>query len=125
VKALVADDDRVVSHLVCGLLRAKGWEVTPVFDAMQALMFAMREPRPDVIILDINMPGGTGVQALTKLKASTKTASIPVVVLSGVPDERLFDQMREKGADELLHKPVDPPALFAALERVFPTPAQG
>jgi CheY-like chemotaxis protein len=125
VKALVADDDRVVSHLVCGLLRAKGWEVMAAFDAMQVLMFAGRDPRPDVIILDINMPAGTGVQALAKLKASSKTASVPVVVLSGTPDEQLLQRMREQGADEVLRKPVDPAALFAALGRVVPTPAGG
>ena len=49
---------------------------------MQVMMLAMRA-RPDAIVLDINMPGGTGMEALKKLKASVKTAHIPVLVLSG------------------------------------------
>src|SRR4029453_12825784 len=67
---LIADDDRVLTHLLSVRLRALGWKVTIAFDAMQALMFAMRS-HPDAILLDIDMPGGTGVEAIRKLKVST------------------------------------------------------
>lgn len=45
-------------------------------------MFAVQQ-QPDVVLLDINMPAGTGLGALTRLKASARTSGIPVVVLSG------------------------------------------
>jgi len=120
MRILVADDDRVVVHLLAGLLRAKGHEVVPVFDAMQALMFAMRAPMPDAIILDLNMPGGTGIQALKRLKASLNTALIPVIVLSGTTDPEMPAKVKELGADAFLTKPVNPGALFDALGKAHP-----
>jgi CheY-like chemotaxis protein len=82
MKILLADDDRVLTTLLSGRLRSRGVEVVVAHDAMQALMSAMRSP-PDAIVLDIQMPGGTGIEALRKLKTSGKTSSIPVIVLSG------------------------------------------
>jgi CheY-like chemotaxis protein len=116
---LIADDDRVLSHLLCSRLRARGCEVVPAFDAMQAFMFALRAPQPDVIVLDVNMPAGTGVETLKKLKGSTKTALIPVIVLSGSTDPRLPDMVRELGAAEFLAKPMEPEALFATLSQLL------
>jgi len=120
VRILVADDDRVIVHLVAGLLRARGHQVVPVFDAMQAFMFAMRPPAPDAIILDINMPGGTGIEALKRLKSSLNTALIPVIILSGSTDAGMAEKVKTLGADEFLQKPVDQVALFTALDKVLP-----
>jgi CheY-like chemotaxis protein len=120
VRILVADDDRIVVTLIAGLLRGKGHEVVPVFDAMQAIMFAMRTPAPDAIILDINMPGGTGVEAIKRLKVSLNTALIPVIVLSGTTDPQMPAKVKALGADAFLSKPVDAAALFAALAKVVP-----
>ncbi len=52
-------------------------------------MFAVRPPPPDVVILDINMPGGTGIEALKRLKSSLNTALIPVIILSGSTDAEI------------------------------------
>lgn len=120
MRILVADDDRIVVTLVAGLLRNKGYQVVPVFDAMQAFMFAMRPPAPDAIILDINMPGGTGIEALRRLKSSLNTALIPVIVLSGTIDPQMPEKVKSLGADAFLGKPVDAAALFAALAKVLP-----
>jgi len=120
MRILVADDDRIIVHLVAGLLRAKGFQVIPVFDAMQVFMFAMRRPAPDAIVLDINMPGGTGVEALKRLKASQNTALIPVIVLSGSTESGMPEKVKALGAEAFLSKPVDPGALFAALEGALP-----
>ena len=120
MRVLVADDDRIVVTLVAGMLRAKGHQVTPVFDAMQAFMFAMRPPAPDVIILDINMPGGTGIEAIKRLKSSHNTALIPVIVLSGTTDPQMPEKVKSLGADAFLKKPVDSAALFTALAKLLP-----
>ncbi|GAC1536458.1 MAG: hypothetical protein NVS2B9_02250 [Myxococcales bacterium] len=120
MRILVADDDRIVVALVAGLLRRQGHQVVPVFDAMQAFMFAMRPPAPDAIILDINMPGGTGVEAIKRIRSSLNTALIPVIVLSGTIDPDMPEKMKALGADAFLSKPVDANALFAALARLLP-----
>jgi len=120
MRILVADDDRIVVTLLASLLRAKGHEVVPVFDAMQAIMYANRPPAPGVIILDINMPGGTGVEAIKRLKSSNNTALIPVIVISGTTDPQMPAKVKAIGADAFLSKPVDPATLFATLAKVVP-----
>lgn len=114
---LIADDDKVFTHLAATRLKAKGCRVEIAHDAMQAVMFAMRSSL-DAIVLDINMPGGTGFGALTKLKQSTRTAQIPVVVVSGTTGPEDEQKVLGMGAAEFLHKPVDVEALHAALLRV-------
>ena len=120
MRILVADDDRIVVTLIASLLRAKGHEVVPVFDAMQAIMYAMRPPAPDAIILDINMPGGTGVEAIKRIKASLNTALIPIVVLSGTTDPQMPAKVKALGADAFLSKPVKTAELLDVLTKVLP-----
>ena len=119
MKILVADDDRVLSQLVCAIVREAGHEPVPAYDAMQAVMFAIRPPQPAAIILDINMPGGTGLEALKKLKLSARTSPIPVIVLSGSTELDMPQQVRQLGADEFLAKPINPDVLVLAIERVL------
>jgi len=118
MRILVADDDRVFMHLIAELLRNKGHQIVPVFDAMQVVMLATRSPPPDVVILDINMPGGTGIEALKRLKSSLRTALIPVIVVSGVADPGLPETVRALGAETFLGKPLDPAALYSALGNI-------
>lgn len=117
---LIADDDRVLNHLMSSVFRKNGWTVTSAHDAMQVLMSAMRSP-PDIILMDIHMPGGTGMQALMKLKASTKTANIPVVVLSGSIDAAEAATVMELGAAEFLTKPQKPETVVETATRLTGT----
>jgi CheY-like chemotaxis protein len=115
LKILIADDDRVIAQLVAAVVRSLGHQPIHAYDAMQTIMFAMRAPMPNLIVLDINMPGGTGLDALRKLKQSSKTGLIPIVVLSGSIDQSLPTKVKELGADAFLTKPVDPVALSDAI----------
>jgi DNA-binding response OmpR family regulator len=113
---LVVDDDRVLSHLVTTLLREKKYKVIPAFDAVHGMMLAIRTPGIDAIVLDINMPGGSGEDTLKKLKMSTRTEPIPVIILSGSIDEQGRERVRVAGAAAVLSKPLVPEELFSALE---------
>ena len=124
MKVLIADDDPVITHLIRAGLRAKGWAVEVAADAMQTVMFAMRA-QPDVIVLDINMPGGTGITALRRLKASMITKFIPIVVLSGSTDPSAPATVQSLGAESFLPKPVDIDELDAALRKLLQVPAEG
>jgi CheY-like chemotaxis protein len=123
MKVLLADDDKVLTHLLASGLRAKGVETVVVHDAMQAFMSALRSP-PDVIVLDVQMPGGTGVEALKKLKQSAKTSRIPVVVLSGSVEPATSEVVKALGAIEFLLKPIGPDTLYGVLCTILklPTP---
>ena len=120
MKVLLADDDRVLVHLFRARLQALGWQVETAHDAMQTLMFAIRS-EPDVIVLDIGMPGGTGYGVLTRLKQSVRTEGIPVVVMSGsiAPEDEA--KVLGLGAVAFFRKPVDPETLHQALSRLVPT----
>ena len=117
-RVLIADDDRILTHLLSSRLQAMGWTVDVALDAMQAVMFT-RQQTPDVIVLDIAMPGGTGRQALHSLKASSKLRGIPVVVLSGSVDPDEEATLVALGAVEFLRKPIDPDVLDARLRAVL------
>jgi CheY-like chemotaxis protein len=112
---LVVDDDRVLSTLVASLLRAKGHKTFVAFDAVQAMMVAMRRPPVNAIVLDVNMPGGSGEETLKKLKDSTRTSDIPVIILSGSIDAAGQERVRALGAAAVLSKPLVPEELFEAL----------
>jgi CheY-like chemotaxis protein len=116
---LVVDDDRVVSQLVAALLRQNGHKVFAAFDAIQGMMQAMRQPPVDAIVLDVNMPGGSGEETLRKLKTSTRTADIPVIILSGSIDAKGQDRVRSAGAAAVLSKPLVPAELLTALDEAL------
>lgn len=89
------------------------------FDAIQGMMLAMRQPPFEAVILDINMPGGSGEDTLRKLKMSSRTAMTPVIILSGSIDATGQERVRAAGAFEVLSKPLEPEQLFAALAQAL------
>jgi CheY-like chemotaxis protein len=117
VKVLIADDDRVLTRLATATLKSRGWQVEVAHDAMQAVMFAMKSPPPDVIALDIGMPGGTGYEVLKRLRQSSRTGQIPIVVVSGSITEADEARVAELGAVAFLRKPVEPQVLHETLTR--------
>ena len=90
----------------------------PAYDSMQTMMFTMKQ-QPDLVLLDINMPGGTGLDVLRKLKMSSKTRHVPIVVISGSVDSEVPAQVVELGAKRYVAKPVDPDALLAAVREAL------
>jgi two-component system, OmpR family, KDP operon response regulator KdpE len=122
-RILIAEDDPVMASTLSGALKSRGYGVVLARDAMQAVMFAVQQ-QPNAILLDVNMPAGTGLGALTRLQASARTSSIPVLVVSGSTDLTLPATMRAEGAQGFFKKPVDLDALCARLEELLPSPAQ-
>jgi two-component system cell cycle response regulator DivK len=120
MRILVADDDRQFSTLACQMLMAAGHQAFPAFDGASALMAAMRTPAPDLIVLDLQMPAGDGTTTLTKLKQSSKTALIPVVVVSATTDTAMHDKVRTMGAAGFLAKPINPDTFIDAVEAFGP-----
>lgn len=111
---LIADDEAETCAIVSAILRKAGYDTIVARDAMQAVAQAVQRT-PDVVVLDVMMPAGTGVGALEKLKMSNRTSQIPVIVLSGVRDPVRIERVRQLGALDFLHKPVDETALLTAV----------
>jgi DNA-binding response OmpR family regulator len=114
---LVAEDDRVQSRLLEKHLLGRGFEVQIAFDANTAWEKALKE-RPDVILLDLQMPGGTGLGFLKKRNSSSIHRHIPVIVITAVEDPLVLRMAEQNGARSVLSKPVDMKRLDATLESV-------
>lgn len=113
-RILVADDDPTMLELLGTVLRQEGYEVDTAADAMQAVMRTVRN-QPDAVILDVRMPGGTGVTALGRLRQLAGTRELPVVVVTSTPTPDLLDHMAALGALAVLEKPIDIPRLLGLL----------
>ena len=111
---LIADDDRVFTQFVTEVLRANGFVAVAAFDATQALM-TVRRASPVLVIVDINMPGGTGLGFLEKLRASARTAALPAIAVSAARDPKVEAQLRTLNVPIYLQKPITPAALQAAV----------
>jgi len=120
LRILVANDDQVAVQTVSSILKAAGYVVTVAQDAMQAIMRAMKEA-PDGIVLDIGMPGGGGERVLERLRASTKTSMIPVVVVTALTNVQ--DRARALGAADVIAKPVTAERLLGALDLALKRPS--
>jgi len=105
-KILVADDAADNVGLVQDLLAVEGYDVIPAYDGEEALL-KTRANLPDVVLLDINMPGMNGYEVCTQLKADPATADIPVLMLTALtePDQRV--KGLQLGAEDYIAKPFD------------------
>ena len=122
-KVLVVDDSRFQVQMLKMALEERGFEVLVALDTAQAGMFALHHI-PQAIVLDINMPGGSGIDVLKRLKHSTKTQKIPVIVVSGNEDPDIKNVALQLGAKLFLAKPVDAGQLSRAIDRLLtPTSA--
>lgn len=122
-KILIADDSRFQVQMLSSWLTPMGLEVVSAVDALQTWMMALRS-NPDVILLDINMPGGTGIEVLKRLRMSNRTQHIAVIVVSGERDPSTEAKARELGAAEFLHKPVDQEQLCLSVNHALHRDAQ-
>ncbi len=118
MRILVAEDDTAVAKLYAAYAQSRGHAVLFARDGAETLVVAASE-LPDLILLDVSMPKLDGRDALQQLKATPKTAGIPVLVISAFGgDQSLRDLLLELGAFDVMEKPVDLQIAFNKAERV-------
>ena len=115
---LVTDDDPDLRDIVRSILEANGFQVLEAPDGHAALE-RIRSQRPDLLILDCNMPRMDGLQVCQALKADTLLRHLPVIMLTGRGE--LTDKVRgmESGADDYIVKPFEPQELLARVRSVL------
>ena len=117
-RILVVEDEAPIREMLCFVLEQKGYETVEAEDYADGLA-KVREPYPELIVLDWMMPGGSGIQLIKQLKQDEVTRQIPVVMLTARGEEE--DKVRglEAGADDYITKPFSPKELTARLHAVM------
>lgn len=121
---LVVEDNPVNLELMTELLEQEGYRVLTAESAEAALRLTLAE-RPDLILMDLQLPGMTGYEATRRLKADPSTAAIPVLAITA--SAMLGDDLkaREAGCDGYLTKPLDTHIFRETLRWFLPPDAQG
>jgi two-component system response regulator VicR len=112
---LIVDDDDDFAKMLAHDLHRANYKTFTAYDVDQGMRLA-REEKPDLIILDLLLPGGGGFTFFKNLKSLTYTQNTPVIVLTAIKDEEYRQKMMEAGVKYYIEKPYDLSLLLNAIE---------
>jgi two-component system alkaline phosphatase synthesis response regulator PhoP len=118
---LVIDDEPSIGRVVQFKLQQEGFKVRVATDGLEGLAY-MKEEKPDLILLDLMMPGMDGFEVCRRLRAAPETVATPVIILSARGQE--MDRLRgaELGVLDFFTKPFSPQKLLERVKEVFKSP---
>ncbi len=114
-RVLVVDDEPLNVDLLMRRLKKAGYEPTGAESTAQAFA-KIAEQVPEIVLLDINMPGISGIEALVRLRESDETHALPIIMVSALSESERIVEALHKGANDYVTKPVDMPVLLARIE---------
>lgn len=114
---MVVDDEPDLLELVAYNIRQDGHEVVTASDGLSALQL-VKSRQPDVVVLDVMMPGLSGLEVARRLRSQTETASIPIVMLTARTEEKHELEGLDAGADDYIAKPFSMQVLIARVKAV-------
>ena len=117
---LIVDDNRDATDSMAMLLAMEGYDVRVAYDGPQALD-SVRTARPDVILLDIGLPGMDGFQVAERVRADPENSSIVMVAVSGYGQEEHRSRSTQAGCDHHLVKPIEPAVVSELLASLHST----
>jgi len=115
---LVADDDEDIRELVAFRLGQAGFDVVAAQDGPSALE-ATREHKPDLIVLDVMMPGMSGLDVCREIRRDDRLAHVPVILLTAKAQQADVQQGFDAGAWDYVTKPFSPRELMARVDAVL------
>jgi two-component system, cell cycle response regulator DivK len=116
---LVAEDNVDQRSLYVAILNSAGYRVLEAGDGAEAVDVAQRE-LPDLVLMDVTMPGTSGWNAVRTLKEDIETRDIPIIVVTGLASAWDRDASLASGCDEYLAKPVPPVRLIEEVKKFLP-----
>lgn len=117
-KVLIADDEEMIREAVRISLKGDGYEIFMAEDGIEALEKA-RKLKPQVLILDVMMPGVVGYRVCRELKDDPETAAIKVLFLTARGGKEAENTCRRSGADDFLPKPFEPRDLREKIKKLM------
>jgi DNA-binding response OmpR family regulator len=117
-KILIVDDNADTRLVLSARLRSNNYDVALAADTYQAVSVA-RAANPNLILLDIGLPGGNGFIVLERLKALATLSSTPVIIMSSEERQDVEVKAIEAGAEAFLQKPIDHTELLATIRSVL------
>jgi two-component system alkaline phosphatase synthesis response regulator PhoP len=114
MQILVAEDDRDIADLIALYIRKAGWEPHLVSGGSEAVTYARANP-VDALVLDVMMPGMSGLEVCRTLRADKTTATIPIIIVTARAEETDRILGLDLGADDYIAKPFSPNELIARL----------
>lgn len=112
------DDEPANLDLLRGILHEK-FKVKAAINGVQALKIALKDPAPDLILLDIVMPEMDGFSVLAHLRDDSRAENIPVIFISANADSEQKQKGIELGATGFLSKPINPQMLYSLIEEIL------
>ena len=123
-RILLVDDYPDALEIWGQYLRSLGYDVETAEDGLRAVAQA-HSYSPDLIVLDLELPGITGFEAAARLRRAPETRHIPLIAATGYSHVKQLDQARDVGFDSIVVKPCEPAALVAEIERLLRHGAHG
>jgi len=117
-KILVIEDDPAISRLVDYSLKHEGYDVTTASNGLEGIRKAHYET-PDLVILDVMLPGMDGFEICHQLKSESGTSKLPILMFSAKAQEVDKDTGRKVGADDYLPKPAAPAEIVNRVEKLL------
>jgi twitching motility two-component system response regulator PilH len=122
-KILVIDDEPDVVSYLSAFLEDEGFQVLAASNGPDGLTMA-REEAPDLITLDITMPGMSGIEVLTTLRRDERLNGLPVVIITGVTSfDKLTDYRDVRAPEGFMQKPIDLVRLLSMIKGILDSPA--
>jgi len=118
MKILVAEDDRDIADLIAHYLHKQGWDAHLVCAGDEALAYTKRQP-VDLVILDLMLPGLSGLEVCRALRGDKSTEAIPIIMVTARTDEKDRILGLDIGADDYLAKPFSPNELVARVRALM------
>jgi two-component system, OmpR family, response regulator MtrA len=118
VDILLADDSDVGRYVIATTLRRAGFTVREVADGTTALQEVLARP-PDLAVLDVMMPGVSGLDAIRAIRADPALADLPVILLTARAQESDVETGFDSGADDYITKPFSPRELASRVQALL------
>jgi len=122
--AVVIDDEKDLTAFLASILEENGFAVRTANEAVTGEEMIRDEP-PDIILIDLMMPGRTGIQLFTRLRGDAATRDIPMVMVTGIKEQmgidwgEIVDRFKSRRPDGFVEKPIDPERLMRVVNGVL------